>query len=218
MFALVGLVLNFIIIGILIYYVLTSLLLHFYHKRAYGKGTPLAWIPLFRLYLFGKFAFSESLGVVLLFAFFFFNIEFEIPLGHGSVMKYPPFEIPYASTVTFAFLIACIVITIINYFKLRKGIIPTTLQKERNEKERKEQEKINNTENPIKITSENMVNEIKSTELYDASLSHIQSIEYNKVSEQSNENEQVEKINCPNCGTLIKKEIVMCPFCGKQIK
>ena len=217
MFLLGGFFLILIFILLLPYYILTSLLLYSYNKRAYGKGTALAWIPILRIYLFGKYAFSDTIGVILFFAVIFFNLTFELNLGN-EIIKYPPFEIPYASTVTAIFFIVCIVITIINYFKLRKGIIPNTLQKERIEKEKKEQEQINNTEDPTKITSEKMVNEIKSTELYDASLSHIQSVEYQKTYEQSNENIQIEKINCPNCGTLIKKEIAMCPFCGKQIK
>ena len=192
-----------VLIGYLPFYILTGVLLFDYNKRAYGKGRALAWIPFIRLYLFGKYAFNETIGVLLFFSFLFFLIFFQ-----NEILV----------SLTSIFILVSIIITIINYFKLRKGEIPISLKNERELQEKEEKERVNNQNDQTKITNEKYVNEIKSTELYDASLSHIQTVEYNKTPEQQETNIQVEKINCPNCGTLINKDIALCPFCGKQTK
>ena len=233
MFLLEGFFLILIIIMLLPYYILTSLLLYSYNKKAYGKGTALAWIPILRIYLFGKYAFSDVVGVILFFAVIFFNLRFELNLG-TEIIKYPPYDIPYASLITFLFVIVCIIIIIINYFKLKKGEIPNSLKNERLKKEqsnniKQEENVVNNTEttqnennniNNNIITNEEKKSEIdltelKSNEVYDASNAALEA-KLHKEENIAQSSVQVEKVNCPNCGVAINKEVKVCPFCGKE--
>ena len=60
-------------------------------------------------------------------------------------------------------------------------------------------------------------NELNPHEVYDAALSRIEGNNQNN-NEQINTVSPVEKVNCPNCGVPIKKDIALCPFCGKETK
>lgn len=68
-----GTVLGFILIIILVVlitglaiYIVTSIFMNRLHKRIYGNGTALAWIPFARTYLLGKLAFNKLVGIIYL--------------------------------------------------------------------------------------------------------------------------------------------------------
>lgn len=68
-----GAVLGFIIIILLVVlitglgiYIVTSIFMNRLHKRIYGNGTALAWIPFARSYLLGKLAFNKLVGIIYL--------------------------------------------------------------------------------------------------------------------------------------------------------
>lgn len=68
-----GAVLGFIIIILLVVlvtglaiYIVTSIFMNRLHKRIYGNGTALAWIPFARTYLLGKLAFNKLVGIIYL--------------------------------------------------------------------------------------------------------------------------------------------------------
>ena len=235
-----GVIINILIliIGIYItYYILTAIMLNKYSKMAYGKGSVLAWVPILRLYLYGKYAFNEVIGVLLFFAFILFDVSFTLRLRDGSIFVYPPYILPYANYITSLAIFAAFVITIINYFKLKNGEIPNSLKNERMKKSennvvKPEKQIVENNKtipsettnvsinevNPI--TNENKqqlenLTELKSNEVYDASNAAIEAkLHKNEFIEQPTI--QVEKVNCPNCGVLINKDIKVCPFCGKE--
>ena len=199
-------------------YVCISLLLYFYNKRMYGKGTPLAWIPLLQFYLMGKYAFNEVFGVVLVFGFIFFGITFEYTFPNGDIMKYPPYDIPYASTIVFALIILCLIITIINFIQLKKGTKLSQMQID----EIKKQEEIKNKMTPEKkvITQQVLEEESKTaTQTYDAALVNMERTTNDNQSINTNSQvDNTQKIACPKCGVQIKSDVAICPFCGQQIK
>ena len=68
-----------------------------------------------------------------------------------------------------------------------------------------------------KNNSEN-TNVLNPHQVYDAALSRIQGSTNTETATQNTTATPVEKVNCPNCGVPIKKDIALCPFCGKPTK
>lgn len=210
MFLLLGplLIIFVVLIGL---YVGVGILLYSYNKRMYGKGTALAWIPGLQIYLLGKYALNEVFGIVLLFAFFFFCISFEFATTKG-VIKYPPYDIPYVSTVVSIIILLCLIITIINFIKLKKGTKQTQLQIE----EKKKEEEIKNQATPEeKVVTAAVIKEesAKAMQTYDAAFASTQNVQ-----DTPSVVDQTPKIPCPKCGVQIRSDVTTCPFCGQQTK
>ena len=55
-----------VIVVALVIYIITSIFMNNLHKKIYGKGTALAWIPYARTYLLGKLAVNKLIGWIYL--------------------------------------------------------------------------------------------------------------------------------------------------------
>lgn len=55
---------------IVIVYIVTGIVLTILNKLMYGKGTPMAWIPVFSTYLLGKLTVNKLFGWVLVIGIF----------------------------------------------------------------------------------------------------------------------------------------------------
>ena len=64
-FAFIGAFLIAILILIIIMYVFMGVFLGKLNKLIYGKGTPMAWIPLLNTYLMGKLVVNKVFGIIL---------------------------------------------------------------------------------------------------------------------------------------------------------
>ena len=64
-FAFIGAFLIAILILIIIMYVFMGVFLGKLNKLIYGKGTPMAWIPLLNTYLMGKLVVNKVFGMIL---------------------------------------------------------------------------------------------------------------------------------------------------------
>lgn len=58
-----------LIVGLIIY-IITSIFLNKLNKLMYGKGTPMAWIPIFNIYLLGKLTVNKLVGWILIVCIF----------------------------------------------------------------------------------------------------------------------------------------------------
>ena len=73
----IGLIIIVVAIAV---YVLTSLLMNSVHKKIYGKGTWMAWVPYVRTFLLGKLAVNKLVGIILVSA----NVASNIFAGSSS--------------------------------------------------------------------------------------------------------------------------------------
>lgn len=60
----------FILIIVLGIYIAISIFLNKFNKLVYGKGTAMAWIPIFNIYLLGKLAINKIVGWILVVCIF----------------------------------------------------------------------------------------------------------------------------------------------------
>ena len=180
------------------YIIITGILLNKYNKLMYKKSTFLAYIPIIRLYLLGKYAFNPLVGFFIV----LWIIINGILNGKGIDVSESPINI-----VVIIIIIVSIIITFKKYFDLKKGKIPNAIELEEQSKlqELKEQ------------------NKTVQMQIYDASNASIVNNNSNVNNQQipvinnqihNNPSINVEKKNCPKCGQPIRNDIKVCPFCG----
>lgn len=91
----------------LIIYICTAIFLNKFNKLKYGKGTFMAWIPVFQQYLIGKLAVNKTVGWILV-------AIWAVPLVLSGEARFTLASI--YSLASFILLIVCVV----KYFKLKK--------------------------------------------------------------------------------------------------
>lgn len=67
--ALLELLVLILVIALAIY-IATAIFLNKFNKLVYGKGTAMAWIPIFNVYLLGKLAVNKAVGWILVICVF----------------------------------------------------------------------------------------------------------------------------------------------------
>lgn len=91
----------------LIIYICTAIFLNKFNKLKYGKGTFMAWIPVFQQYLVGKLAINKTVGWILV-------VVWAVSLVLSGEVSFTLASI--YSLASFILLIVCVV----KYFKLKK--------------------------------------------------------------------------------------------------
>ncbi len=111
-----------VLLVVLTIYILTSIFLNKFNKLVYGKGTPMAWIPIFNLYLIGKLAFNKLVGWILIITLFLTG-EFSTTINGVTTTKtILPANINSIVKVIYSVAVLAIFIyAIYKYFKIKKS-------------------------------------------------------------------------------------------------
>lgn len=180
----------FMIVFLLIYiaiYVAKAIFLGNLHKKIYGEGNILVWIPYASSYMLGKLAFNKAAGLVVLIA----NI---ISSVSGSSLL---------STINLIIVIVSFVFAIMKYNKLKSGELSA-------EQAKVECESTSFSDLPF-FKSSNSQNQ--TTTPTNAETSNVDQTE---VLDQNNESQQATNF-CTNCGAKVEAGTVFCPSCGQKL-
>ena len=113
-----------IAVVMIVIYVVTGIFLNKFNKLVYGKGTPLAWIPLCRAYLLGKLAFNQWVGWAFVVATILVSVSSDSITGvNGETFSLLPSELRNAlGTVLSYVILGTFIYAVIKYFKLKKQL------------------------------------------------------------------------------------------------
>ncbi|MEG0826716.1 MAG: hypothetical protein RR290_04710 [Clostridia bacterium] len=118
--ALTGFLIVILLVSLAIY-IVSAIFLNKFNKLVYGKGTAMAWIPIFDIYLLGKLTVNKLVGWALVICVFLkdtYTITENGVKSSGGILPEgirSVFSIVYALTVLGLFIYA-----IIKYNKLKK--------------------------------------------------------------------------------------------------
>ena len=183
-------VLLIILVVAIAIYVLTSLLMNSVHKKIYGKGTWMAWVPYVRTFLLGKLAVNKLVGIILVSASVVSEVLAGAGTGEGQTVS--PLASGINSLVGLANLVFIIMLLVKNG-KLKRGeLSPETAAKQCEAMDFNKVEDV-----PSKPTSE-PVNAMPSANPEPAPAT-------------------AAKRFCTNCGTEIPDNSAFCTNCGTKI-
>ncbi|MEG0826705.1 MAG: hypothetical protein RR404_04480 [Bacilli bacterium] len=118
---LAGFLLLFLVFAIIIY-VVFAIFLNKLNKLMYNKKTPMAWIPIFNIYLLGKLAVNKLVGWILVICVFLTSTSTTTVNGVKTESGILPSGIrSVVSTVYLIAVIALFIYAIIKYYKLKKN-------------------------------------------------------------------------------------------------
>lgn len=129
-FAFIGAFLIAILILIIIMYVFMGVFLGKLNKLIYGKGTPMAWIPLLNTYLMGKLVVNKVFGIILVLIPFIISFipGADISNTHTTVQNGVQTTVSTSTSLNTILLLVysliCLVIfvlAVVKYFKLKKN-------------------------------------------------------------------------------------------------
>ena len=129
-FAFIGAFLIAILILIIIMYVFMGVFLGKLNKLIYGKGTPMAWIPLLNTYLMGKLVVNKVFGIILVIIPFIISFipGADISNTHTTVQNGVQTTVSTSTSlntiVLLVYSLVCLVIfvlAVVKYFKLKKN-------------------------------------------------------------------------------------------------
>lgn len=129
-FAFIGAFLIAILILIIIMYVFMGVFLGKLNKLIYGKGTPMAWIPLLNTYLMGKLVVNKVFGIILVIIPFIISFipGADISNTHTTVQNGVQTTVSTSTSLNTILLLVyslvCLVIfvlAVVKYFKLKKN-------------------------------------------------------------------------------------------------
>lgn len=129
-FAFIGAFLIAILILIIIMYVFMGVFLGKLNKLIYGKGTPMAWIPLLNTYLMGKLVVNKVFGIILVIIPFIISFMpgADISNTHTTVQNGVQTTVSTSTSLNTILLLVysliCLVIfvlAVVKYFKLKKN-------------------------------------------------------------------------------------------------
>ncbi len=191
--AVAGVVIGFLLVILAVaiaIYVLTSLLMNSVHKKIYGQGTWMAWVPYVRTFLLGKLAVNKLVGIILVSA----SVVSEVfagtgTSGEGSTM--PLFSL-ISSLVGIANIVFLIMLLVKNG-KLKSGELSPALAAKQCEAM-----DFNKVEDVPTQPKSEPVNAMPSVET-----NATPSSEANRF--------------CTNCGSELPKDSAFCTNCGTKI-
>lgn len=129
-FAFIGAFLIAILILIIIMYVFMGVFLGKLNKLIYGKGTPMAWIPLLNTYLMGKLVVNKVFGMILVIIPFIISFipGADISNTHTTIQNGVQTTVSTSTSLNTILLLVyslvCLVIfvlAVVKYFKLKKN-------------------------------------------------------------------------------------------------
>lgn len=117
-----GFLLIIFLILLLIIYIVQAVFLNKFNKLVYGKGTVMAWLPIFNVYLLGKLTFNKLIGWILVICSFLTTKVTTTINGvvTNSSTILPENIIPIFQIIYSIVLIVLFIYAIIKYFKLKK--------------------------------------------------------------------------------------------------
>ena len=123
--SLFGLLAGFLFVAVILvigFYVAQGIILTKLNKLMYGKGTPMAWIPLANVYLLGKLTVNKIVGWVLI-AFFILSCSVSISInGNETTYGILPENIrSIVSTIYSLVAFVLFIYAIVKYVKLKKS-------------------------------------------------------------------------------------------------
>lgn len=125
-FAMFGIFILIIVLGI---YIAISIFLNKFNKLVYGKGTAMAWIPVFNVYLLGKLTINKIVGWSLVICIFLtgtYTITFN---GVEKVYTILPGSIKsIVSTLYNLAVLGLLIYAIVKYNRLKKNGVHNNLQ------------------------------------------------------------------------------------------
>lgn len=111
-----------IFIVAIVVYVLESIFLYKFNKLVYGKGTPLAWIPICNIYLLGKLAVNKIVGWILVIILFLTGTYTVTVNGVEETYTILPEGIHNVLTVLYYLVfLGLFVYAIIKYMRIKKS-------------------------------------------------------------------------------------------------
>lgn len=111
-----GMLIFFIVI-----YIFIAILLNKLNKLIYGKGTPMAWIPLANIYLLGKLTVNKLVGWLLIICFFLTGTVTTTVNGVEKTTSILPEKISnLVSSILGIIIILLFIYAIVKYIKLKK--------------------------------------------------------------------------------------------------
>ena len=145
-----------ILVIVIIIYIVIGIFLNKFNKLKYGKGTPMAFIPLVNIYLLGKLTISKPVGLILVFiplltGTFTTNIN-----GVENSYTLLPADINSKVTAVYNLVtLGLLIYAIVLYFKLKKEKKNGTYITEQEKRPLENQNKdiINNVINSTKETN-----------------------------------------------------------------
>ena len=106
----------------IVVYVLESIFLYKFNKLVYGKGTPLAWIPICNIYLLGKLAVNKIVGWILVIILFLTGTYTVTVNGVEETYTILPEGIHNVLTVLYYLVfLGLFVYAIIKYMRIKKS-------------------------------------------------------------------------------------------------
>lgn len=113
--------LGIILVVLIIIYVLQAILLTKLNKLMYGKGTPMAWIPIANIYLLGKLTINKLVGWILVICCFSTGTVTTTVNGESTTTTLLPESIGSIVSIVYSISVfALFIYAIIKYFKLKK--------------------------------------------------------------------------------------------------
>lgn len=113
--------LGIILLVVLIIYILQAILLNKLNKLMYGKGTPMAWIPVANIYLLGKLTVNKLVGWILVICCFSTGTVTTTVNGESTTTTLLPGNIGKIVSLIYSISVFVLFIyAVIKYFKLKK--------------------------------------------------------------------------------------------------
>lgn len=110
-----------LLIVIIVFYVVQAIFLNKFNKLVYGKGTPMAWIPIANVYLLGKLTVNKIVGWILIACVFLTGTYTTTINGVETVHTILPENISeLVSSVYNIIVFALLIYAIFKYDKLKK--------------------------------------------------------------------------------------------------
>ena len=117
-----GFLLIIFLILLLVIYIAQAVFLNKFNKLVYGKGTAMAWIPIFNIYLLGKLTFNKLVGWILVICSFLTTKTTTTVNGvvTSEFTILPQNIIPIFQAVYSVIIIVLFIYAIIKYFKIKR--------------------------------------------------------------------------------------------------
>ena len=119
----------FILIIVLGIYIAISIFLNKFNKLVYGKGTAMAWIPIFNTYLLGKLAINKIVGWILVICIFLTGTRTTTINGVETTHTILPESINSVVTILYNLAtLSLLIYAIIKYNRLKKNGVKNNIQ------------------------------------------------------------------------------------------
>lgn len=167
MFAGMFMIIIVVLILSLAMYIANGIITYKLNKKIYGKGTPMAWIPVFNYYLTIKLAINKMVGIIAMILLILttnLSITTTNSYGLSEVKSFSIIPSPIAGIVSNAVSLLIIICFILNIIKLVKLNKTGTVAEIPNETPNFEQQPVESTVEEVKETVIPVVNESTNSE------------------------------------------------------